>query len=197
MRSMKTPGLLAALLLSVFAQAGRAADITYDVNESVGPGFVNGTITTDGTIGTLGYSDIVSWNLNINDGTDGTYNLNTINSGELVGGSDVTATATQLLFDFDGQDGGYFVFEHPCISCGGPIIAYDSQFANFYFPQSIDISTSLNESFFIEPTFTGDLVIASAAATPEPSSASLFALGLLGVLFAVNRSRRWRASMTA
>ena len=40
-----------------------ADDITYTVNQSLLPGAISGTITTDGTLGTLGIADVVGWNL--------------------------------------------------------------------------------------------------------------------------------------
>jgi hypothetical protein len=195
---MKTIGVLGALLLFGFAYPGRAADITYSVDESVGPGFVTGTISTDGAIGTLGTGDIVNWNLNVNDGTDGTFDiegpLSGNNSGVQVAGSDLTSTATQLFFNFDGADGGFLAFETPGIGDDGPFIGYNAQFAGFDSPQSINISSDFGESTIIDPTFTGNQVIAS---TPEPSSLSLFALGLVGLLFAGIRLRGSKASMTA
>ena len=41
------------LMLALSAIGGRAGSITYTVDQTVGVGTVTGTITTDGTIGTL------------------------------------------------------------------------------------------------------------------------------------------------
>src|ERR1700691_5506357 len=87
----------------------RADDITYTVNQMVGPGSVTGFITTDGTTGTLSTTDISGWNLTLNDGYGDTTLLTPSNSVEGVGGSDLTASSSDLMFDFNG-DGGVFYF---------------------------------------------------------------------------------------
>jgi hypothetical protein len=183
-----------ALALILSAAVLKAGDRTYNVNESVGPGFVTGTITTDGSIGTLATGDIVNWNLNINDGTDPTFDLegplSGNNSGVLVSGSDLTSTATQLLFNFNGTDIGFFAFENPCIGCNGPFIGYNANPGGFNTSQSINISSVNGESTIIEPTFTGNDVIAGPVTSPEPGTLSLMLMGvgLLG-LMVIGRKR--------
>jgi hypothetical protein len=126
MNNMKMNQLrLAMTIVGLLALAGPAqADITYTVDEVMGAGGIFGTITTDGTIGQLGASDILGWNLNV-DGNGGvTYNLNSINalSGVEVGNNtqvfnpnagtpDLTATAQHIFFNFSGTDGGYLGFQ--------------------------------------------------------------------------------------
>ena len=81
-----------------------AGPIDYYVNQTIGAGGVTGYIETDGTIGVLGATNIVGWNLQLNDGAS-TYNL----PGGVFfpfTGSDLSATASQLLFNFSGTDGG-------------------------------------------------------------------------------------------
>ncbi|MGA2957164.1 MAG: hypothetical protein ABSF48_15750 [Thermodesulfobacteriota bacterium] len=74
-------GIIAIVVAAMVAPAAlRADDITYAVNESIGAtGSVNGTITTDGTVGFLSASNIVGWDLTLNDGTD----TATINSARI------------------------------------------------------------------------------------------------------------------
>ena len=57
--------LVAMTIAGGLALAGeaKAADITYDVNLTIGAGGVVGTITTDGNTGVIGASNILAWNL--------------------------------------------------------------------------------------------------------------------------------------
>jgi hypothetical protein len=97
---------LLSLTLGAVASLSSAGPIDYYVNQTIGAGSVTGYIETDGTIGVLGPANIDGWNLLLNDGTttwtlpQGTFFPFT--------GSDLSATATQLLFNFSGTDGGVF-----------------------------------------------------------------------------------------
>src|ERR1035437_266606 len=86
----------------------RASGITYTVDEAVGIGSVIGTITTDGTIGTLATTNVLDWNLLLNDGL-GTATLNIGNSGLSGDSTDLSATPTLLQFNFNGG-GNYMNF---------------------------------------------------------------------------------------
>src|ERR1019366_3589762 len=85
-----------ALLLSVVLCS--AATITYDVNRTIGAGSVIGFVETDGTIGVLSASNILDWNLVLNEGTNPTFDilgpLSGSNSVVGVVGADLSATAT-------------------------------------------------------------------------------------------------------
>ena len=78
-----------------FAYTGN--NIIYNVNLTFGSGSAVGTITTDGTIGVLTPSNIVNWNLTLNDGTK-TGVLTPSNT--TISGSGLSATPTNLLFDY-------------------------------------------------------------------------------------------------
>jgi hypothetical protein len=178
----------------------RAADITYTVNEVVGAGNVTGFITTDGTIGTLAAGNIVNWSLALNDGTNPTFDLlgptSGNNSGVFVTGSDLTSTATQLLFNFSANDAGYLFFQG---SGHDPFNCYNSnRRCNFQDPHlGSDVVLSalpLDNTTGMYPNvqytvLTGDDVIAGAGvvATPEPSTNILLLTGI--VLMVVMRKR--------
>ena len=102
--------VLMAILFGAAGVLPAAADIIYDVNRTVGLDSVTGNITTDGTIGPLAASDITSWNLILN-GPSASFNLTPSNSGVEVVGTDLTADATNLYFNFSGTDSGLLLFQ--------------------------------------------------------------------------------------
>jgi hypothetical protein len=181
------------------------ADITYTVDEtglaspscpSCGTGSIIGTITTDGTIGTLATSDITDWNLTVSyDGSSFTLtgpNYPTGNSTVYVVGSDLTATATQLLFNFGGADGGYLFFQSPTEGVNAPYACFISDNSTNCFDANAivgDPTSGTNGSSNPYEVVKGDIAIGTA--TPEPSSFSMamLAIGLFG-LIAMSRRRK-------
>jgi PEP-CTERM motif len=100
-------GTIAALWL---ANESAMASITYDVYDTIGQGNVQGSITTDGTLGVLSTGDITGWDLTLN-GVGASFVLNNGNSGVLVSGADLTATASDLIFNYSGTDNGLVAFQ--------------------------------------------------------------------------------------
>jgi sugar lactone lactonase YvrE len=101
--------------------------ITYAINQTIGAGSVTGVIVTDGTIGTLSSTNILSYNVLVNDATYPPYNVTAGSNPDLfLSGSDLSATASQLLFNFSGAQGGLFGMLDPsgdfgvCFVAGGP-----------------------------------------------------------------------------
>ena len=80
------------------------ATITYNINVSAGPNSIQGTISTDGTIGLLQASHLLDWDLTIENGS-GSARLTFIN-GSAVGS--LLASATDLRFPFTGTAGFLF-----------------------------------------------------------------------------------------
>jgi hypothetical protein len=93
------------------AGLAHASPIVYTVSSSdfvpsmgtlgINGGTVSGTIETDGTIGTLASSDILSYSLLLNDGTGQTFTLVPGNSTATLTGTATTATASLLQFNYD------------------------------------------------------------------------------------------------
>lgn len=108
--------------VEVFARS----EITYIINRSVGNGFVNGTITTNGTIGVLDTSDIIDWELDLYapgmaDGDTDSIDFPT-SFQTIISGTGTIATPTELRFDFGAS--GFFLMQGFTAGGGG--------FGNFY-----------------------------------------------------------------
>ncbi len=105
---------LATVGLVLATTALNAAVITYDVNRTIGAGTVTGFIQTDGTLGLLtdASTQILDWSFTLtapgmNDDNPVVINLfaddpaQTPTGTTILNGLAVTATATELLYDFD------------------------------------------------------------------------------------------------
>ena len=99
---MKTNLLKWIALLSLIAPlAANAAPIIYDVSSMIGTGSVTGTITTDGTIGVLGSTNLDAWAVTVNDGVDFlSFSSTDAGAGFATVGSGFLSTASALFFDF-------------------------------------------------------------------------------------------------
>jgi hypothetical protein len=177
---------LAATLVPTVAKA----DTTYAVDETVGIGVVTGSITTNGTIGTLDSADIVNWNLVLNDGTNPTFDLEGPASGNnsliFMDGSDLTATATQLLFAFGAADGGRLQF----YISGGPIICYSTIVDCTGTPVGISLDTVTPDNHFVYTALSDTEVIANVAGVPSAPEPGTVVLLLAGIALLIVMRKR-------
>jgi hypothetical protein len=160
-----------------------AANTRYYINLNIGAGNVSGFIVTDGKIGALAVSDFIDWNLVMYDGQQIFALLGPLsgsNSGVSVGANAITATATQLLFNFSGPAGGDF-FQYPAPGSGQSDLCFQSAAG------TCGGVTSSGEKLFItgdtaqfNQSLSGTIAIATAVATvPALSTVALVALGFL------------------
>ena len=111
--------LLALIICTVFFAGSSANATVYEINLSVGAGSVTGVIETNGANGELSASDIVDWNLLINNGAKSFNLLGPLsgnNSQGLVSGPGFTATPTGLFLDFSQRP--FALFQSPFAGSG-------------------------------------------------------------------------------
>ncbi len=181
----------------------RASTIVYTVNSTITSTFptgisetnsVIGTVTTDGTIGTLAAANIVSYNLNLIDGLNAANDFTLTNADSTIArftAGALTANASNLFFNFSGtgeiliqanSPGPLSPYHYFCLSTGINCYAGESITPNYLFTDgAVDTGAaepvgtiSLNQS----PTTT---------AVPEPSTYGLVLTGLLGLGGTVKR----------
>jgi hypothetical protein len=181
-----TRGLALLAVALAGASLCSAAAITYNVNQTVGVGGVTGFIKTDGTLGVLAQTDILGYDLLLNDGTDPPVDLNSlflVNVFEA--GSDLSASSTQLLFNFGGTDRGSLGFVDPSLDFG---VCFTTTLGCFAIsspgPGEATKYSSLNSPLNNQFTsVSGTQVIgtssSSTSSTPEPSTLALLGAGLV------------------
>ncbi len=172
--------LLALIACIALLGPAEAASITYNVDLMSGDDLIQGTITTDGTASApLTASNITAWNVTIENNEFLTYVLNNNTALETdhltdtvtVVGNDLTASATQLLFNYSDS-------------------SVNSQFGIF---ASVDTFFNLLDAFEVSPSGqidvgygfeaygdapTGNVIgTTNAAATPLPGALPLFGAG--------------------
>ncbi len=175
MRPVFKQGFLIFVLVGATVGAGvcRAGEITYDlIPVDVGGVTVTGTITTDGMTGVLSLGDIVGWDIDLAHAGDPDETLSsaTITGDVTVQGSYLSATASEISWNFAQGVGAQFVIQPP-----GPPTTQFNVYTNRF---DVDFNG-------VEYTNYQDGVEAIAndgtATAPEPSTLALtlIAAGLL------------------
>jgi hypothetical protein len=171
--AMNTPSSVLLLVLCA-ASVCSAADITYDISQTIGTGGVTGDIVTDGTVGTLATGDIVDWNLLINDGSAGTFDLLGPLSGDnsyLTYDGGLSATASDLSFEFTPGSAIEFssnpAFADLCLNVNPCVFSPEDA-------ETIYVDGGVNEQFV---TFSPETQVV-VGTTPEPSTIALIFAGI-------------------
>lgn len=117
--------LLASAAAFVVASSANAA--TFVGSRTVGAGTADLSITTDGTVGTLSTANVLDWTITVTD-SFGSFTLfgplSGGNSNLLLVGPGLSATATDLLYDFGST--GLALFQSPSNGSGGPFYCVQS-----------------------------------------------------------------------
>jgi hypothetical protein len=186
-----------ALLMSAFAYgslfAASAHAMTYTGVRTLDGGTADISITTDGKIGVLATDDITAFSLTLTDAL-GTTSFSQVDGSWGVFGAGLTASAADLSFDFDATDGSFVEFQDtvpngyyciqtaPCAFTGGPGEGFNSQSLNFADAQSLR---------------SGEVIIATASAVPEPGAWALLVVGLGAVGAAIRFARQTSLALRA
>jgi len=189
-RRLSLTGSLAVLILT--ASTAYATPITYNVNQTIGLGGVVGTITTDGTIGSLANANILDWTLTISDGTAvGPLTLRGPLSGQnsavQIFGSSFTASLTNLFFNFSNTTHDTVQFQNPNLGSGMNVWCLEGALDGCIGNNSSQTVERLDFAAKVSVAQSGVQSIAAAqtAAVPEPTT-----LLLVGSGAAVGAARR-------
>lgn len=171
--------LIAAAAL-VAATASQAA-IVYSVILNVGDGTAVGTITTDGTIGSVAPANITAFSILLSPVPGNPFLITDANAG-ILAAQNLVATATDLSFDFSGS--GFWLMQNPNPGSGVNFLCFAASLCG-NFSNAITMSTNI---FGADHTpQQGRQIVARATAVPEPGSVALVAAALLA---AAGASRR-------
>lgn len=183
MRLRAAKVLAATLAFVALGLSPACANIIYSVHDSDFGTLVDGTVTTDGTVGNLDLTDIVDWRLGLSGAGVTPFTLTPGNSSVTLqgAGGSLTATPTALSWNFSSGSTLEFLSQQATfsafVSYGSPFVVGEKFSICCIDPAGVDRS--------------GTEVIAST--TPLPVALPLFGSGLvaLGLGNCLMRMRRF------
>ena len=161
--------------LALAGSCASAATIVYTVNQTIGLGSVTGTIETDGTLGALSQNNVSAFSLTVS-APGASVLLNQGNSVIVTQGSNLSATAANLAFDYSGAS-GFLLFQLGGFGTGMKYFC-NASVADTCFQGASAIPESFNSVSAQVEARVGSQIIASVAGTvPEPASWALMVSG--------------------
>jgi PEP-CTERM motif len=190
--------VLIACSAAALATAASPANATvYNVNRTIDGGSVVGTVTTDGATGTIDPSDFTAWNLVLT-GPGSTMTISSNDAAHAVYGSgvDITASATQISFNFSASDGGFLVFQQ-VMNSGQTYWCVNSDSGTCKDNESVVPQGFMDTSAQFADREGTQVIATAAGAVPEPATWALMLLGFAGLGYAGFRQNRTRSAATA
>jgi len=172
--------ILISLALLGFSISSANASVVYNVDRTIGDGTVIGFIETDGTLGALVASNIDDWEFvltapALQGGSPDTINMATQIQTTVIG-TLLTATATQLIFDYS--------------ILAGALLFQGSSPDNFWcLNSSLSFACSAGSVELMgfpigteSVSRSGQVVIAEISVIPIPAAVWLFGTALIGLI---------------
>ncbi len=190
---------VASLVLLLGAHQVHATTIDYIVSDTVVgdttgiTGTVTGIITTNGTFGPLGPSDIIAWSLTLKSGSSSN-TLTDADSGFTKDGVNFTATNAGLFFNFDGSDG--FISFSSFLGDGTFCMTSGVYLCGLGHRGNVDTIAPLYTASFSDATWQERSGNYQFATVPVPAALPIFATGL-GTLGALGWRRKRKVKPAA